>query len=78
MFIHFRLIDKSQITEIDVGLRTFGFDNEALSVDACAAWWDREPEWLFCLPRIGVVTWHREPRFQCGSAQTGQFEIRIQ
>ena len=21
--------------------------------------------------RIGVVTWHREPRFQCGSAQTG-------
>ena len=57
------------IYEINVDLRTSGFDNEVLSVDACAVWWKRES--LYCLPRIGVVTWHREPRFQCGSARTG-------
>ena len=37
-------------------------------VDACAVWWERES--FYCLPRISVVTWHREPRFQCGSART--------
>ena len=64
-----KCIDKSQINEINVDLRTSGFDNEALSVDACAVWWEHES--FYCLPRIGVVTWHREPRCQCGSAQTG-------
>ena len=59
-------IDEFQINEINVDLRTSGFDNEVLSVDACAVWWERES--FYCLPRIGVVTWHREPRFQCGSA----------
>ena len=63
------LIDEFQINEINVDLRTSGFDNEVLSVDACAVWWERES--FYCLPRIGVVTWHREPRFQCGSARTG-------
>ena len=29
-------IDKFQINEINVDLRTSGFDNEVLSVDACA------------------------------------------
>ena len=62
-------IDEFQINEINVDLRTSGFDNEVLSVDACAVWWERES--FCCLPRIGVVTWHREPRFQCGSARTG-------
>ena len=62
-------IDEFQINEINVDLRTSGFDNEVLSVDACAVWWERES--FYCLPRIGVVTWHREPRFQCGSARTG-------
>ena len=64
-----RDIDKFQINEINVDLRTSGFDNEVLSVDACAVWQARES--FYCLPRIGVVTWHREPRFQCGSARTG-------
>ena len=63
------IIDEFQINEINVDLRTSGFDNEVLSVDACAVWWERES--FYCLPRIGVVTWHREPRFQCGSARTG-------
>ena len=63
------VIDEFQINEINVDLRTSGFDNEVLSVDACAVWWERES--FYCLPRIGVVTWHREPRFQCGSARTG-------
>ena len=31
-----RTIDKFQINEINVDLRTSGFDNEVLSVDACA------------------------------------------
>ena len=31
-------IDKFQINEINVDLRTSGFDNEVLSVDACAVW----------------------------------------
>ena len=31
-----RMIDKFQINEINVDLRTSGFDNEVLSVDACA------------------------------------------
>ena len=62
-------IDEFQINEINVDLRTSGFDNEVLSVDACAVWWERES--FYCLPHIGVVTWHREPRFQCGSARTG-------
>ena len=61
-------IDEFQINEINVDLRTSGFDNEVLSVDACAVWWERES--FYCLPRISVVTWHREPRFQCGSART--------
>ena len=61
--------DEFQINEINVDLRTSGFDNEVLSVDACAVWWERES--FYCLPHIGVVTWHREPRFQCGSARTG-------
>ena len=30
------LIDKSQDDEINVDMHTSGFDNEALSVDACA------------------------------------------
>ena len=30
------LIDEFQINEINVDLRTSGFDNEVLSVDACA------------------------------------------
>ena len=63
------IIDEFQINEINVDLRTSGFDNEVHSVDACAVWWERES--FYCLPRIGVVTWHREPRFQCGSARTG-------
>ena len=67
-------IDEFQINEINVDLRTSGFDNEVLSVDACAVWWERES--FYCLPRISVVTWHWEPRFQCGSART-QFEIRL-
>ena len=50
-------IDEFQINEINVDLRTSGFDNEVLSVDACAVWWERES--FYCLPRIGVVTWHR-------------------
>ena len=54
--------------QINVDLRTSGFDNKVLSVDACAVWWERES--FYCLPRISVVTWHREPRFQCGSART--------
>ena len=54
--------------QINADLRTSGFDNEVLSVDACAVWWERES--FYCLPRISVVTWHREPRFQCGSART--------
>ena len=62
------VIDEFQINEINVDLRTSGFDNEVLSVDACAVWWERES--FYCLPRISVVTWHREPRFQCGSART--------
>ena len=62
-------IDEFQINEINVDLRTSGFDNEVLSVDACAVWWERES--FYCLPHIGVVTWHREPLFQCGSARTG-------
>ena len=61
-------IDEFQINEINVDLRTSGFDNEVLCVDACAVWWERES--FYCLPRISVVTWHREPRFQCGSART--------
>ena len=61
-------IDEFQINEINVDLRTSGFDNEVLSVDACAVWWERES--FYCLPRISIVTWHREPRFQCGSART--------
>ena len=63
-----RRIDEFQINEINVDLRTSGFDNEVLSVDACAVWWERES--FYCLRRISVVTWHREPRFQCGSART--------
>ena len=35
-------IDEFQINEINVDLRTSGFDNEVLSVDACAVWWERE------------------------------------
>ena len=31
-------IDEFQINEINVDLRTSGFDNEVLSVDACAVW----------------------------------------
>ena len=31
-------IDKFQINEINVDLRTSGFGNEVLSVDACAVW----------------------------------------
>ena len=62
------VIDEFQINKINVYLRTSGFDNEVLSVDACAVWWERES--FYCLPRISVVTWHREPRFQCGSART--------
>ena len=62
-------IDEFQINEINVDLCTSGFDNEVLSVDTCAVW--RQRVSLYCLPRIGVVTWHRKPRFQCGSARTG-------
>ena len=69
VFLSVPSIDEFQINEINVDLRTSGFDNEVLSVDACAVWWERES--FYCLPRIGVVTWHREPRFQCGSARTG-------
>ena len=32
-------IDEFQINEINVDLHTSGFDNEVLSVDACAVWW---------------------------------------
>ena len=32
------IIDEFQINEINVDLRTSGFDNEVLSVDACAVW----------------------------------------
>ena len=32
------VIDEFQINEINVDLRTSGFDNEVLSVDACAVW----------------------------------------
>ena len=35
-FCNFGSIDKFQINEINVDLRTSGFDNEVLSVDACA------------------------------------------
>ena len=33
---HVTAIDEFQINEINVDLRTSGFDNEVLSVDACA------------------------------------------
>ena len=33
-----KTIDEFQINEINVDLRTSGFDNEVLSVDACAVW----------------------------------------
>ena len=46
------IIDEFQINEINVDLRTSGFDNEVLSVDACAVW--RERESFYCLLRIGV------------------------
>ena len=36
MFSHVISIDEFQINEINVDLRTSGFDNEVLSVDACA------------------------------------------
>ena len=38
VYVHFKTctIDKFQINEINVDLRTSGFDNEVLSVDACA------------------------------------------
>ena len=62
-------IDDFQINEIIIDLRTSGFDNEVFSVDACAVWWERES--FYCLPRISVEPWHREPRLQCGSARTG-------
>ena len=32
------IIDEFQINEINVDLRTSGFDNEVLCVDACAVW----------------------------------------
>ena len=35
-------IDKSHDDEINVDLRTSGFDNKALSVDACAVCWEHE------------------------------------
>ena len=62
-------IDDFQINEIIIDLRISGFDNEVFSVDACAVWWERES--FYCLPRISVEPWHREPRLQCGSARTG-------
>ena len=43
-----RLIDEFQINEINVDLRTSGFDNEVLSVDTCAVW--RQRVSLYCLP----------------------------
>ena len=66
---HTSSIDDFQINEIIIDLRTSGFDNEVFSVDACAVWWERES--FYCLPRISVEPWHREPRLQCGSARTG-------
>ena len=38
MFPNNNAIDKFQINEINVDLRTSGFDNKVLSVDACAVW----------------------------------------
>ena len=37
--------------QINVTLRTSGFDNKVLSVDACTVWWEHES--FYCLPRLG-------------------------
>ena len=38
LLITVECIDEFQINEINVDLRTSGFDNEVISVDACAVW----------------------------------------
>ena len=56
-------IDEFQINEINVDLRTSGFLITRFSV-LTHALYDESNESFYCLPHIGVVTWHREPRFQ--------------
>ena len=68
-------IDEFQINEINVDLRTSGFDNEVLSVNACAVWWERES--FYCLPRMVLWLDTESLGFNAEVRGLGQFEIRL-
>ena len=73
--ISIRSIDEFQINEINVDLRTSGFDNEVLSVDACAVWWERES--FYCLPRMVMWLDTESLGLNAEVRGLGQFEIRL-